>query len=516
LPSPRRPISGEKLAVSDTLIYMMLQRELRNADMSEINTKKPETRDELVKILEEAAKKEVQDKPYPKSKQQKPTISGTARILNVHRDTLHTWLREFDVDFKQVSDGIPTFSSTQGAVCSGSAYLIGEALVGEGNEVAHVDLLMGDKDGPVGKAFATGLSNLSAGHTPLLAVIRPNLPPKPHTLIVPKVTVKNMEDTGKIFGPAQAAVAKAVADSVEEGAIPVDKVDDWVIICSVFIHPQATDYRRIYQYNYGATKMALQRALKQYPSIEKINYDKDRAKHPIMGFKVPRLWRPPYLQISLDAPEIEKTKRVLSQLPGSDRIIIEVGTPLIKRYGTRVIGELRQVAKDSFMVADLKTLDVGKVEADIAYEDTADAVVAAGLAPPETLDAFVHEAKRLGIYAVIDMLNVEDVLGKLQSLKNFPDIVILHRGIDQESGRTCGLERIKLIRQAFPTKKFLIAVAGGIVPETAKEALEQGADILVVGRYVTQSKDVERAVRDFLELTPSMREDIDLFRVHTE
>ena len=139
-----------------------------------------------------------------------------------------------------------------------------------------------------------------------------------------------------------------------------------------------------------------------------------------------------------------------------------------------------------------------------------------GLAPSETLNAFVHEAKRLGIYAVIDMLNIEDVLGKLRSLKEFPDIVILHRGIDQESGRTSGLERIKTIRQTFTGKKFLIAVAGGIVPETAKEALKQGADILIVGRYITQSKDVERAVRDFLELTPSMSEDIDLFRVHTE
>jgi bifunctional enzyme Fae/Hps len=484
--------------------------------MSGTDTKKPETRKELIKLLTETLKKEVEAKLSQKNKPTKPTISGTAKTLNVHRDTLYTWLKEFNVDFKEVLDNMPAPQSNGTVGYLGSTYLIGESLVGEGNEVAHVDLLMGDKDGPVGKAFAAGLSNLSAGHTPLLAVIRPNLPPKPHTLLVPKVTVKNMEDTGKIFGPAQAAVAKAVADSVEEGIIPADKVDDWVIICSVFIHPQAADYRKIYQYNYGATKMALQRALKKYPSLEKINYDKDRAKHPIMGFKVPRLWRPPYLQISLDNPSLESAKKVIAQLPGSDRIIIEVGTPLIKHYGTRVISDLRQVAKDTFMVADLKTLDVGKVEADIAYEDTADAVVAAGLAPPETLDAFVHEAKRLGIYAVIDMLNVEDVLGKLKPLKDFPDIVILHRGIDQESGRTCGLERIKMIRQAFPNKKFLIAVAGGIVPETAKEALEQGADILVVGRYVTQSKDIERAVRDFLELTPSMREDIDLFRVHTE
>jgi len=484
--------------------------------MSGIDTKKPETREELARVVAEAAAKEFKYKTSRKRKPTKPTISGTAKALNIHRDTLYTWLKEFNVDFKEILDHIPTSVSEENVEAFGNAYLIGEALVGEGNEVAHIDLLMGDKNGPVGKAFANGLTNLSAGHTPLLAVIRPNLPPKPHTLLVPKVTVKNMEDTGKIFGPAQAAVAKAVADSVEEGIIPADKVDDWVIVCSVFIHPQASDYRRIYQYNYGATKMALQRALKKYPSIEKINYDKDRAKHPIMGFKVPRLWRPPYLQISLDAPSLEGAKKVISQLPGSDRLIIEVGTPLIKRYGTRVISDLRQVAKDAFMVADLKTLDVGKVEADIAYEDTADAVVAAGLAPPETLNAFVHEAKRLGIYAVIDMLNVENVLEKLQSLKEFPDIVILHRGIDQESGRTCGLERIQMIRKAFPNKKFLIAVAGGIVPETAKEALEQGADILIVGRYVTQSKDIERAARDFLELTPSMREDIDLFRVHTE
>jgi bifunctional enzyme Fae/Hps len=480
--------------------------------MSGIDAKKPETREELIKTLTEAAKKETSSK----SKPTKPTISGTAKALNIHRDTLYTWMKEFNVGFKEILDQIAATTSDDVTEDSGSTYLIGESLLGEGNEVAHIDLLIGDKNGPVGQAFATGLTSLSAGHTPLLAVIRPNLPPKPHTLIVPKVTVKNMEDTGKIFGPAQAAVAKAIADSVEEGVIPADKVDDWVIICSVFIHPKAADFRRIYQYNYGATKMALQRALKKYPSLEKINYDKDRAKHPIMGFKVPRLWRPPYLQISLDNPDLEKAKKIIAQLPGSDRLIIEVGTPLIKRYGTRVISELRQVARDSFMVADLKTLDVGKVEADIAYEDTADAVVAAGLAPPETLDAFVHEAKRLGIYAVIDMLNVEDVLGKLKSLKEFPDVVILHRGIDQETGRSSGLERIQIIRENFSNKKFLIAVAGGIVPETAKEALEKGADILIVGRYVTQSKDVEHAVRDFLELTPSMREDVDLFRVHVE
>lgn len=476
--------------------------------MSGTSTKMPENRDELIRQLSNAIAEQV------KTKKKKPTVSGTAKQLNIHRDTLYRWMKEFNVDFNQVYE--KTVMSMKNEKSEKPVYLIGEALVGEGEEVAHVDLLIGDKDGPVGEAFASGMSNLSAGHTPLLAVIRPNLPPKPHTLLIPKVTVHNLEEAGKIFGPAQAAVAKAVADSVEAGVVPKDKIEDWVIVCSVFIHPNAKDYRRIYHYNYGATRLALKRALAKYPSLDKIMYDKDRAKHPIMGFKVPRLWRPPYLQIALDIPSVEKTRSIIQELPESDRIILEVGTPLLKKYGVKVIRDLREVARDVFIIADLKTLDVGKVEVDLAFEETADAVVAAGVAAKETLDGFIYEAKKLGIYAVVDMMNVEAPAKKLQSLKEVPDVVILHRGIDTETGRTLGLERIGELKQTFPDRKFLIAVAGGIIPETAREALEKGADIAIVGRYVTQSKDVKRAAREFLELTQIMREDVDLYRVHVE
>jgi len=304
---------------------------------------------------------------------------------------------------------------------------------------------------------------------------------------------------------------------VEERIIPEDKLDDWLVICSVFVHPEAKDYRRIYQYNYGATKLALRRALDKYPPLKKIMYDKDRAKHPIMGFKVPRLWRPPYLQIALDIPNLERTKKIISELPESDRIILEVGTPLLKRYGVKVIRDLREIAKDKFIVADLKTLDVGKVEVDLAFEETADAVVVAGLAAPETIDKFVYEAKRLGTYAVIDMMNVEGPVEKLRSLTNFPDIVILHRAIDMEerTGKT-RWDIIKEMRRTFQNEKFLVAVAGGITPQTAPEALAKGAEIIIAGRYVTQSRDVERAVREFLKCTREMALDIDLFRVHVE
>jgi bifunctional enzyme Fae/Hps len=78
------------------------------------------------------------------------------------------------------------------------------------------------------------------------------------------------------------------------------------------------------------------------------------------------------------------------------------------------------------------------------------------------------------------------------------------------------MEMIGELKKAFSHERMLIAIAGGIIPETAKEALERGADIVIAGRYITQSKDVRRAVRDFLEVTPEMREDIDLYRVHTE
>jgi bifunctional enzyme Fae/Hps len=398
-------------------------------------------------------------------------------------------------------------------ISPGPAFKIGEALVGKGDEIAHIDLLIGDKYGPVGQSFIQAMSNLSMGHTPLLAVIRPNLPPKPHTVIIPKVTVKDMEDAGKIFGPAQAAVAKAVADSVEEGIIPRDVLDSWVVVVSVFIHPKAKDERRIYQYNYGATKLAISRALQNYPSWEKIMYEKDRAKHPMMSFRPPRLWRPPYLQIALDLPSVEAVNMVLSQVPKNDSIILEAGTPLIKKHGVKVIKAIREAAHDAFIIADLKTMDVGKVEVDMAFEETADAVCCAGAASSSTINDFVYEARRLGIYSFLDMMEVEDPVAKLKSLKNIPDGVILHRAIDAEKTSEPRWEYIPEIKEAFKDRKILVAVAGGIRPHTAQIAVEAKADILIVGRYITQSRDVERAVENFL---PYLQGDIDLFRIHTE
>ncbi len=153
---------------------------------------------------------------------------------------------------------------------------IGEALVGEGNEIAHIDLIVGSKDGPAGIAFANALARQSEGHSNLLAVLEPNLAVKPATVMVTKVTIKGAKQAVQMFGPAQAAVAQAVADSVADGVIPRDKCEEYVITCGVFIHWEAEDNKKIYQYNYEATKMALANAMHGKPSVDEMLAGKDR------------------------------------------------------------------------------------------------------------------------------------------------------------------------------------------------------------------------------------------------
>ena len=164
-----------------------------------------------------------------------------------------------------------------------ASFSVGESLVGDGNEVAHIDLLIGSKEGPVGEAFATALLNQKEGHTNLLAVVAPNLPAKPDTLMANKVTLKGEAQVGQMFGPAQAAVARAVVDSVKEGVIPQDQVDGLCIIVGVFIHWDATDEKKIFDWNYQATKESIARAMGNQPSAQAVIDGAAEARHPFAG-----------------------------------------------------------------------------------------------------------------------------------------------------------------------------------------------------------------------------------------
>jgi 5,6,7,8-tetrahydromethanopterin hydro-lyase len=159
----------------------------------------------------------------------------------------------------------------------------GEALAGDGNELAHIDLLIGSKSGPVGAAFASAFTTESEGHTNLLAVVTPNLAAKPDTVITNKVTIKGEKQAVQLFGPAQAAVARAVVDSVGEGIIPRDQADDLCLIVGVFIHWEAVDDKKIFDYNYEAVKLSIARALEGYPSMDQVLADTPAARHPFAG-----------------------------------------------------------------------------------------------------------------------------------------------------------------------------------------------------------------------------------------
>jgi 5,6,7,8-tetrahydromethanopterin hydro-lyase len=158
--------------------------------------------------------------------------------------------------------------------------LVGESLVGEGNEVAHIDLLIGPRGSAVETAFCNGLVNNKDGFTSLLAVVAPNLPCKPNTMMFNKVTIKGATQAVQMFGPAQRGVAMAVADCVEDGTIPAAEADDLYICVGVFIHWEATDDAKIQQYNYEATKESIKRAINGEPKASDVVAQKGSTAHP--------------------------------------------------------------------------------------------------------------------------------------------------------------------------------------------------------------------------------------------
>jgi 5,6,7,8-tetrahydromethanopterin hydro-lyase len=161
-----------------------------------------------------------------------------------------------------------------------SKTLVGESLIGDGNEVAHIDLIMGPRGSAAENAFCNALTNNKDGFTSLLAVIGPNLLCKPNTILFNKVTIKHAKQAVQMFGPAQRAVATAVADCVADGTIPPDEADDLFICVGVFIHWDAADDKKIQQFNYEATKQAVQRAVRGEPKVKETLEKRNTVKHP--------------------------------------------------------------------------------------------------------------------------------------------------------------------------------------------------------------------------------------------
>lgn len=383
-------------------------------------------------------------------------------------------------------------------------YQIGEGLVGEMPEIAHIDLMVGHKDGPLGLAFANSLAQPRMGHTPILAVVRPNLPVKPATLIVPKVTIRNLEGAELIFGPAQSAVAKAVADSVEAGVIPKEMVEDLVVIVSVFIHPRGKEYQRVYRYNYAATKLAIKRAMDGFPDIDVVLEEKPKSSHDMIGFRINNLEMPPYLGVELVYDDWQRIESILKSLPRKDGIIIKAGAPLIKRYGIEVCQKIHQIRPESVLIADMKTLDTGNLEARMAGDATADVIAFSGLAPLKTQERAIEECNKVGALAYMDTINLDDPLEVIKQLEVKPDIVEMH-GLPNK-------EQVNRIKKACGGA--LVAVAGEFEQSELNDIIKNGVDIIMVDKTLTCAGNMNRKASDYLQEMQIY--EVDQFRIMTD
>ncbi len=172
------------------------------------------------------------------------------------------------------------FSSGEQNMALINRVLVGESLQGDGNEVAHIDLMIGPRGSAVETAFTNCLTNNKDGFSNLLAVVAPNLLAKPATVMFNKVTIKGSKQAVQMFGPAQRGVAMAVADCVEDGTIPADEADDVFICVGVFIHWMAEDDAKIQDYNYAATKESIKRAVAREPKARDVVAQKGSMEHP--------------------------------------------------------------------------------------------------------------------------------------------------------------------------------------------------------------------------------------------
>jgi bifunctional enzyme Fae/Hps len=189
--------------------------------------------------------------------------------------------------------------------------------------------------------------------------------------------------------------------------------------------------------------------------------------------------RQKYLQVALNG-ELAAAESVVRSLPDSERILIEIGTPLLKSVGASAISRIRFLRPRAYLVADSKCSDMAPQEVALLAGAGAQAVTALGVAPLATLDAFVAACAERGVDSMIDMMNVADPLSLLRQLKKAPDVVILHRGVDEgeaTKGKPIPYYQIKKIKGAYTC---LVAVAGGDSAREVQSAVFNDADIVVV------------------------------------
>lgn len=214
-----------------------------------------------------------------------------------------------------------------------------------------------------------------------------------------------------------------------------------------------------------------------------------------------------YLHVALNST-LEEAYAIIQNLPVSDRILLEAGTPLIKRYGTGAITNIRNFwdsrlwnsGFSPYVVADMKTMDRAATEVAIAKQAGASAVVCLGQAPLETINSFIESCRTNGIDSYVDMMNIEYPVKILRQLKSAPDVVLLHRGVDEESFNKSKPIPYIQINKVMSSYNSMIAIAGGDTIREVQRAVFNGARIVVVWKeFFHRSQDTSQLAVDFLK-----------------
>ena len=210
--------------------------------------------------------------------------------------------------------------------------------------------------------------------------------------------------------------------------------------------------------------------------------------------------RKKYLQVALNST-LNEARSIISQLPRSDRILIEAGTPLIKIYGEEAVRVVRTTAPfGSYIVADIKTADLARREVEIMARAGANGITCLGVAPVETIDEFIAACNEFGCDSMIDMMNVERSLYVLKKLKKLPEVVVLHRGVDESEFSKEKQIPFYEIQQLKGSYNLMVAVAGGDTSREIQRAILNGADIVVAWKDFYQSSAATgRLALDFLK-----------------
>ncbi len=199
------------------------------------------------------------------------------------------------------------------------------------------------------------------------------------------------------------------------------------------------------------------------------------------------------LQIALDLVNLNEAIRIARRALEGGADIIEAGTPLIKFYGVKAIERLRKAFPHTTIVADMKTIDAGALEAEIAFQAGADIVTVLGVASDRTVSEVIRMAREYGGKVMADLMRVQDKPKRALELESLGvDYILVHTGIDEQ---TLGKRPIDDLIAVEQNTVIPLAVAGGITDKEIDSIKKFRVEIVIVGRYVTKAADPKEAVR---------------------